>query len=202
MFRAVALAIVFVVGASAAAEASSPAGLPVPPDVAANEAGPPIWAQPSRHLTIQLPGMSHHFGQPTDRHGNVQSDRKFNEKNWGVGIQLERALSGDWQEWVTKTSFGVMKDSLDAMGLYAGHALQKRVVDGPGFTADVGGGAFLFYRTLRFDGPHLLIPAALPVLSAQHKDTQIGLNLLAIPPCKLNSGTVPGVIYVQFTKAF
>ena len=160
------------------------------------------WPAPMRHLTIQLPGMSHHFDPPVDRHGNEIQDREFNEQNWGIGVQLERALTGNWSEWVSKTSFGVMKDSLNAMGAYAGHTWQKRVIDGDSYTADIGGGAFLFYRTLRFDGPHVLVPAALPVLSATHKAWGLGINVVAVPRVKLSGGTMPNVIYAQFTKSF
>jgi hypothetical protein len=160
------------------------------------------WPAPMRHLTIQLPGMSHHFDPPVDRHGNEIQGREFNEQNWGIGVQLERALTGDWSQWVSKTSFGVMKDSLDAMGAYAGHTWQKRVIDGDSYTADLGGGAFLFYRTLRFDGPHVLVPAALPVLSATHKAWGLGINVVAVPRVKLSGGTMPNVIYAQFTKSF
>lgn len=63
-------------------------------------------------------------------------------------------------------------------------------------------GAFLFYRTLSFDGPHQLVPAVLPVLSATRKAWGLGINVLAVPRVKLSGGTMPNVIYAQFTKAF
>jgi hypothetical protein len=157
---------------------------------------------PVRQLTLQLPGMSHHFTPPTDKHGNEMPDREFNEQNWGLGIQFERPLTGDWSLWVSKVSFGVMKDSLNAMGAYGGYTLQKRVMDEPSVSVDLGGGGFLFYRTLQFDGPHLLVPALLPVLSAEYKPMRLGVNVVAAPKCKVSGGTMPGVIYVQFTKAF
>jgi hypothetical protein len=171
-------------------------------DGAATDAVLKPWPSPMRHLTIQLPGMSHHFDPPVDKHGNEIPNREFNEQNWGIGIQLERSLTGDWTQWVSKTSFGVMKDSLNAMGAYAGHTWQKRLIDGETYTADVGGGAFLFYRTLRFDGPHVLVPGVLPVLSATHKGWGLGINVVAVPRVKLSGGTMPNVIYAQFTKSF
>jgi hypothetical protein len=160
------------------------------------------WPEPVRNLTIQLPGMSHHFDPPENKHGKPIPGRKFNEQNWGIGLQLERSLTGDWSQWVSKTSFGVMKDSLNAMGAYAGHTWQKRVIDGDTYSADIGGGAFVFYRTLRFDGPHVWVPGVLPVLSATHKPWRLGINLVAVPRVKLSGGTMPNVIYAQFTKAF
>jgi hypothetical protein len=171
-------------------------------DASTTDAASKPWSEPMRHLTIQLPGMSHHFDPPVDKHGNVMEGRKFNEQNWGVGLQLERSLTGDWTEWVSKTSFGVMKDSLNAMGAYAGHTWQKRVIDGDTYSADLGGGAFLFYRTLRFDGPHVWVPGVLPVLSATHKPWGLGINVVAVPRVRLSSGTMPNVIYAQFTRSF
>jgi hypothetical protein len=171
-------------------------------DAPTADSGIKPWPGPMRHLTIQLPGMSHHFDPPVDKHGRVMEGRKFNEQNWGIGVQLERALTGDWSQWVSKTSFGVMKDSLNAMGAYAGHTWQKRVVDGDTCSTDIGGGAFLFYRTLRFDGPHVLVPGVLPVLSATYKPWGMGINLVAVPRVKFSGGTMPNVVYAQFTKSF
>jgi len=192
----------FVLCGAAHAQAPTSIMLAAAADASATDDGPKPWSAPMRHLTIQLPGMSHHFDAPVDSHGNMIPDREFNEQNWGIGVQLERALTGDWSQWVGKASFGVMKDSLNAMGVYAGHTWQKRVIDGDTYTADIGGGAFLFYRTLRFDGPHVLVPGALPVLSVTHKAWGLGINVVAVPRVKLSGGTMPNVIYAQFTKSF
>lgn len=205
MHRAVALFVVLFSLALGLAPARAQ-GLSAPdggaPPAAADDGVTKPWPSPARHLTIQLPGMSHHFDEPKDKHGRTMPGRKFNERNWGIGLQLESALTGDWQQWVAKTSFGVMRDSLDAMGAYAGHTWQKRVVDGTTFTVDLGGGGFLFYRTLRFDGPHRLVPGVLPVLSATHKGWRLGINVVAVPRCRVSGGTMPNVVYAQFTKAF
>jgi len=212
MVRALALAVVVVaaIGSAHAAPDDALALIHSPLFAAvaapgASSDGEPAhkdWFAPPRELTVQLPGMSHHFSRPKDRHGNVMPGRKFNEQNWGIGVQLERPLSGQWDQWVTKTSLGVMKDSLDAYGVYAGHVWQKRAVDGADYNVDLGGGGFLFYRTLRFNGPHVLVPAVLPVLSVEHKATHFGVNVVVVPQCRVSGGTMPGVIYMQFTKAF
>jgi len=204
MLRAVTLVIVL--GWSALvvhAEAVSPVIVPPAATEPAADAEQPLkWLPPPRQLTVQLPGMSHHFDDPVDSHGNPMPGREFNERNWGIGIQLERALTGEWSQWVSKVSFGVMKDSLDAMGLYAGYTWQKRLLDTPTYSVDLGGGGFLFWRTLEFDGPHLLVPAVLPVLSAEWKSLRLGVNVVAVPRCQFSGGTMPGVVYLQFTKAF
>lgn len=162
---------------------------------------PLAWdLEPARRLTLQLPGMSHHFDDPVDARGRTLPNRRYNERNWGVGLQFEEPMSGG-SRWVLKTSFGLMRDSLDAMGLYAGRTLQKRLADTPRYGADLGVGAFVFLRTLRFDGPHVVVPAVLPALSVQHKPTGLGLNIVAVPRVKYGSGQLPGVVYAQFTKA-
>jgi len=201
MFRAVAVVVSLLLVQGVRAQPVSPVIVPtaVPVDAAPT---PPQWLDPPRQLTIQLPGMSHHFDDPVDQHGQPIVGREFNERNWGVGIQIERALTGDWSQWVTKASFGVMKDSLDAMGVYAGYTWQKRMADTDTYSLDLGGGAFLFWRTLQFDGPHQWVPALLPVLSGAYKPLRLGANLVAVPRVRFSGGTMPGVIYLQFTKGF
>jgi len=159
----------------------SPVIVPTAAEVESDNAVLPQWLNPPRQLTVQLPGMSHHFDEPVDKHGQPIKGREFNERNWGVGIQIERALSGDWEHWITKTSFGVMKDSLDAMGLYAGYTWQKRLLDNEAYSVDLGGGGFVFYRTLQFNGPHQWVPGVLPVLSAAHKGLSLGVNVVLVP---------------------
>lgn len=167
----------------------------------ARDAATPPWPEPVPKLTIQLPGMSHHFDPPVDEHGQEIPGREFNERNWGIGVQIERLLGGDWSGWVSKSSLGVMKDSLDAMGAYAGQTWQKRLLDGETYNVDLGGGVFVFYRTLQFDGPHQWVPGALPVLSVTHKAWGLGMNMVVVPRVKLSGGTLPNVIYAQFTKS-
>lgn len=161
-----------------------------------------LTLESKRHFTLQLPGFSHHFDKPRYKDGTYVQGRKFNERNWGIGAQFEDPMGEEWADWVRKVSFGIMKDSLDAFGLYAGATLQKRAYDSPYFSVEVGGGAFLFYRTLQFDGKHLLVPAVLPVVSALHKPSGAGANVVFVPQFETSKGTMPGVIYLQLTKQF
>ena len=202
MHRTVLLAALYLLAVAASAATVGPTTQPQATHIDDTRPLLRLKLEAARHLTIQLPGMSHHFSQPTDQNGNLLAGREFNEQNWGLGLQLERAMTGDGSLWVTKTSVGVMKDSLNAMGLYAGHTWQKRVHEGASLSADAGGGAFLFYRTLQFNGSRKLVPALLPVLSTLHRDSGLGLNLVLVPRLKMKSGVMPGVIYLQFTKAF
>ncbi len=154
----------------------------------------------SRSITLQLPGFSQHF---TKAPCYKQPCRDYNERHWGIGVQVEDPLTGNWDGWVRKTAAGLMKDSLDAMGLYSSLTYQKRIVDGPTLSVDVGAGAFLFWRTLEWDGPHRLVPGVLPVFSVKHKPTELGANLVIVPEVKFSTNRkLPGVAYLQFTKDF
>ncbi len=156
--------------------------------------------EPSRSVTLQLPGFSKHFSKaPCAK----QPCRDFNERHWGLGVQLEEPLTGNWEGWVRKAAVGLMKDSLDAMGFYSSLTYQKRIVDGDTLSLDVGAGAFLFWRTLEWDGPHRLVPGVLPVISVKHKPTEFGANLVIVPEVKFSTNRkMPGVAYLQLTKDF
>lgn len=199
MFRNILFAtLIALTGVAYAQTAASPSSQVALPDM--DQADPKMKAalEPSRHLTMQLPGMSHHFGKPKHRDGSLVVGRDYNERNWGVGVQLEDPLTGEWAGWSRKVSFGVMKDSLDTYGLYSGIVWQKQVVDTDSFAVDIGGGAFLFYRAVQFGEKRKLVPAPLPVASVLHKSTGIGANLVLVPA----NQTMPTVLYVQFTKSF
>lgn len=165
--------------------------------VSANEDAPAgetlAWDLESRPaLTLLLPGMSHHFDAPED------SARRWNETHAGLGL----AWRSKWDEtgWYLKTAIGTMHDSVESWGAYGGVAWQYRMFDGASWLVDAGGGIFLFYRAVQFDGPHIWLPGALPVLSAEHRPTGLGLNVLYVPNVKFDAGEMPSVIYVQLTK--
>jgi hypothetical protein len=182
---------------AAALSASAP-----PPDPRADP--PLVWDLKSvRRLNVQLPGLSHHFSKPTERNG--MEGRRYNEHHWGIGLEFEDpapTTPGDGRPWITRTSFGLIKDSLDAMGLYAGRTIQRRVLDKAAFSVDVGAGAFLFLRTMQFDGPHRLVPAVLPVISVSHKPTRLGVNAVLVPEFTIKGNKMPGVFFLQFTYGF
>ena len=69
MLRAVALVVLWFCCFAARADTVSPVIVPTAPEVHADPAPLPEWLEPPRQLMIQLPGMSHHFDEPTDSHG-------------------------------------------------------------------------------------------------------------------------------------
>jgi hypothetical protein len=153
------------------------------------------WDLSSRPaVAILLPGMSHHFQSPAN------TTRKWNETHDGIGLETR----SKWNEadWYFKTAIGLMRDSVDSWGAYGGAVWQKRVFDGESWVVDAGGGVFLFYRALHFDGNRMWLPGALPVLSLEHKNTGIGLNILYVPHFKTDAGEMPAVLFAQLTKRF
>lgn len=160
----------------------------------ATEAGLNWDLTPSRPgLAIQLPGMSHHFQKPQE------SGREWNQTHYGIGLEMRSSYS---ETVVLKKSFGLMKDSLNMWGAYGGVTLQKRLYESSAWRADLGGGAFLFYRALHFNGKRNILPGLLPVASLEHQETGLGINILYVPHVKMNNGEMPAVLYAQMTKRF
>jgi len=142
-------------------------------------------------LAILLPGMSYHFQPPEDK------NRQWNETQWGLG--LETVSKWDEPGWYFKTAAGVMRDSVDSWGLYGGVIWQKRVFESASWAVDAGGGVFLFYRAVQFDGEHMWVPGVLPVLTLEHKNTGTGLNIVYVPSF---TADIPAVLFAQITQRF
>lgn len=154
-----------------------------------------LWDLTSRPaVAILLPGMSHHFQPPEEK------NRKWNETHSGLGLET-RAKWGE-TGWYFKTAAGVMRDSVESWGAYGAAVWQKRVFDSAEWSVDAGGGVFLFYRALHFDGEHMWLPGALPVLSLEYKKTGTGLNILYVPHFKTDAGEMPAVLFAQLTQRF
>lgn len=145
-------------------------------------------------VALLLPGMSHHFQGPQD------TSRKWNETHAGLGLETRSKWNNSG--WYFKKAAGVMRDSVESWGAYAGAVWQKRVFESASWTVDAGGGLFLFYRALHFDGEHLLLPGVLPVLSVEYKNTGTGLNMLYVPQFKTDAGEMPAVVFAQLTQRF
>jgi hypothetical protein len=203
MFRNIAFTVLFAFANLAHAQTesvASPATQIVLPDLGDSASK---LIEPKRQVTLQLPGFSHHFQKPVHKDGSPVVGRDYNERNWGLGAQFEDPVKTEgWEQWVRKASFGLMKDSLDTWGPYAGVIWQRRVVNNESISADLGGGGFLFYRAVQFDGKRTVVPALLPVVSMVHKPTGLGANLVYVPTVHTKNGRMSSVMYLQFTKEF
>lgn len=153
------------------------------------------WDLSSRPaVALLLPGMSHHFQEPEN------PSREWNETHAGLGLEWR----AKWNEtgWYFKRAVGLMKDSIGSWGAYGGAVWQKRVFESDTWAIEAGGGVFLFYRALHFDGEHMWLPGALPVLSLEHLRSGLGLNIVYVPHFKTNAGEMPAVLYGQLTQRF
>jgi len=145
-------------------------------------------------VAILLPGMSHHFQPPEDK------NRQWNETQWGLGLETV----SKWNEtgWYFKTAAGVMRDSVESWGAYGSVVWQKRVFESASWVVDAGGGAFLFYRAMQFDGKRMWVPGLLPVLTLEHKKTGTGLNIVYVPAFSADAGAMPAALFAQITQRF
>jgi hypothetical protein len=156
------------------------------------------WAQTASgdpQYAVQLIGFSHHFDSPES------PNRKWNEFNPGLGIERTTAMDGSFQGWRQRMMGGTLRDSLGEWGLYTGVVWQKRLLQG-NVEVDAGGGAFLLWRALKFDGPRKLFPAPMPVVSVRHVPSGIGVNFTAMPRFTTSQGTHHGYVFAQGTVNF
>ena len=151
---------------------------------------------------LQLPGMSQHFEKPRKR------GAEWNQYHEGMGLQ--RTIDVDRNRldggWVLRYSGGFMLDSYGNESGYlgAGLAWRRRSTI---FDVDAGVAPMLLYRTTRFDDPRRgpaplrLIPAMLPTLSVEHRQSGIGANIILVPAMDLGRDfRMPGLAFVQFTR--
>lgn len=145
---------------------------------------------------LQLPGISHHFGTPS------QANKSYRHFHDGLGIQR----TDDRGEHVVRYSAGFMRDSFGHQGLYIGGSVGYRFNPSDTWRTDVSAAPMLLYRTTRFDdqvhgnAPYRWIPIVLPVVAVQHKPSGIGANIIATPGGNFGKNLkFPGLIYAQFT---
>ncbi|MEX8492404.1 hypothetical protein [Sphaerotilus sp.] len=149
-----------------------------------------VHAQESTQWLLHTAGVSHHFEQ-TRAPGH-----QWNEQHPGLGLERREADAADWN-W--RQSAGVMQDSRNVWGGYAGASLMKewRV---PGATSvGLGLGAFAFYRSVSWSGRRAWVPALLPTLSAGLLDDRLGVNLMLVPPMGADGDSRPALVYLQMT---
>jgi hypothetical protein len=144
---------------------------------------------------LQMSGTAQHFKEPENER------RRWNQKNWGLGVQYEQAES--WPGWTRVYSAGYMKDSLGVGGLYAGvvELNELGVVQSVQFQAGIG--LFGLWRTFGWKPEHKFVVAPLPVMHVEDLRTGVGLNVLVTPPVSFGSDKkVPGFAFFQLTKRF
>ncbi|MBI3899505.1 MAG: hypothetical protein HY308_14605 [Gammaproteobacteria bacterium] len=106
---------------------------------------------------------------------HIGTDKHYNEKNWGAGVQYDFDVVGDnWIPFVTASGF---KDSNNNPSYYAGGGYLKRFAISSDYHVDIGAIAFLMQREgYKNDNPFL---GALPVLSIGTQ--KVAVNITYIP---------------------
>lgn len=138
---------------------------------------------------LQTVGASHHFRE-TEAAG-----RTWNQRHGGLGIERREDLEGAAS---LRLSGGLLEDSRSFWGGYAGATYLKEWRDRGNWSAGIGMGGFLFYRSVSWRGDRQLVPGVLPTARFGLLDDRVGINLLYVPPVTWQGRAVPEVLYLQF----
>ncbi len=142
-------------------------------------------------------GVSHHF-QPTRAPGH-----EWQEQHAGLGLERRASVSDDGRsDWSLSTAGGLMQDSRGFWGGYAGagylwHWRRYGQID-----LGLGGGAYLFYRSVSWSGRMAVVPGLLPLASAHFPASGISLNLIYVPRLSAINEAMPSVLHLQFAYRF
>lgn len=123
---------------------------------------------------------------------HLDRQEKYNENNWGLGLQYDFNTKGDWVPFITASGF---LDSYKNPSYYAGGGAYKRFQINDTFHVDLGAVAFFMTReNFNNDQPFF---GALPVLSVG--TTRVAVNMTYIP--KVDPKMVP-LLFFQLKVGF
>ena len=133
---------------------------------------------------------------------HLNSNKDWNEKNFGLGIEYEFTQKSAWKKVVMANGF---RDSMDEMSYMAGFGLHRRLYETnrlSGFYVYAGLNAFLMTRDDVNSGKPF--PGILPSVSIGNQ--HIGLNLTYLPTqaveemtdSELVDPTIDGIVFLQF----
>jgi len=129
-------------------------------------------------------GKALHFEQPTGQ--------KFNEENWGAGIQYDFDTVGENRNWVPFLTASGFQDSFKNPSYYAGGGIMRRFRFNPStlpLNLDIGVIGFLMTREDFHDNQPF--PGILPV--ASFGTDRVALNVSYIP--RVHPKMVPLVFF-------
>lgn len=130
---------------------------------------------------------------------HVDSSRRWNEDNWGLGIEREFQAGGRWVKLALANGF---RDSMGDPSYMAGGGIKRRFALGPGdFYVDVGGVAFLMTREKVHDNRPF--PGVLP--AATFGFGRVAVNVTYMPAAAVHhitrsrrsDPTMDGVLFLQ-----
>jgi hypothetical protein len=130
---------------------------------------------------------------------HVGAKKKWNEDNWGIGVEREFNSSG---RWVTVALANGFKDSLDEPSYMAGGSIKRRFrMSSDDWYFDVG--VVCFIMTRADVDQHRPFPGALPAVTFGAK--RVAVNVTYMPEVAVDSVThqklrdpeMDGVFFVQ-----
>jgi hypothetical protein len=159
-------------------------------------------------LALGLAAFCHHAAAQSDgawdvvlngRSVHMNATYKWNEDNWGLGVEREFASSSPWIKVALANGF---KDSMGDLSYMAGGGLKRRFwVRSDDFYVDLGGIAFVMTREeVKHNKP---FPGVLPAATFGFK--RVALNLTYLPESVVNRVTsskkydpsMEGVFFLQ-----
>lgn len=156
-----------------------------------------LLASTARLAAGQVPAQWYVHTGGVSRHGSPTHAPGQNWREVHPGLGLEQRVSGDDPAWSWRRVGGVLQDSRAVWGGYGGAAAMRRWSFEPQGEIGLGIGAYLFYRSVSWDGRRALVPAVLPTLSIGAPDSPIGLNVLYAPRTSTFGRERSSVLYAQ-----
>jgi Antimicrobial peptide resistance and lipid A acylation protein PagP len=138
-------------------------------------------------------GVSHHF-QDTQA-----TKHQWREEHPGLGLERRAA---DGEDWNLRWAGGIMQDSRNYWGGYAGAAYVRQWRWTGVAEAGLGVGAYSFYRSVNWSGKMAVVPGVLPTASVGLLDNQVGLNFIYVPRIKAYNQSMPAVLHAQMVVRF
>ena len=146
-------------------------------------------AQETTQWLLQTGGVSHHFVQ------TGASDKQWSQNHPGIGFEYRTDVRSKWGR---RLAIGLMRDSRDYAGGYAGAAYMRQFNVNGDFNAALGLGAFAFYRSSSWNGERTIVPAILPTLSLGLFKNRLSVNVMAIPKVSAFGRKTTPLVFAQF----
>ena len=127
------------------------------------------------------------------------SKHQWREEHPGLGLERRAA---DGEDWNLRWAGGIMQDSRNYWGGYAGAAYVRQWRWTGVAEAGLGVGAYSFYRSVNWSGKMAVVPGVLPTASIGLLDNQVGLNFIYVPRIKAYNQSMPAVLHAQMVVRF
>ncbi len=166
--------------------------------VACAQDKPPESGSSTNEWRLQLGTLTHHFKE------TQAAGHKWQDVHPGLGLELKlaglplQAAASAASPWRTRYGAGVVKDSRDFWGGYAGLGITHHIADTPLGSLEGGLAAAAVYRSNSWSGDRDWSFGVLPMLTLVEPRSGIGLDLILKP--RVGSGQdKPATLILQFS---